>query len=76
MILTGDSALQAYGDEPDLDYMAIFYGVFALFYTLLIVPVFSYGSNLIFVHAARGEKPRFETLIRRFPKKLSSYNTG
>ncbi len=49
-------------------FMAIFYGVFALFYTLLIVPVFSYGADLIFVHAARGEKPRFDTLIEGFRK--------
>jgi len=40
--------------------------VFALAYQLLLVPVFKFGSNLMFVQAARGTRPEFDTLIKGF----------
>ncbi len=46
--------------------LAFILGVIVLAYILLVVPVFRYGSNLIFVHAARDIRPEFETLIRGF----------
>jgi hypothetical protein len=45
---------------------AIILGIFAFIYTLLIVPVFKYGSDLMFVHAARGIRPEFPTLVKGF----------
>jgi len=45
---------------------AIILGIFAFFYSLLIVPVFKYGSDFMFVHAARGIRPEFSTLIKGF----------
>ena len=45
---------------------AAFYGLLGLLYAFLAVPVFRYGSKLIFVQAARQEKPDFETLIKGF----------
>lgn len=46
--------------------LAVIAGIIALGYTLLIVPIFKYGGNLMFVHAARDIKPDFETLIKGF----------
>jgi len=46
--------------------MALVLGLFALAYVLLVVPIFKYGSSLIFVHAARDIRPKFETLIQGF----------
>jgi len=46
--------------------LAFILGIFALAYSLLLVPVFRYGGNLIFVHAVRDIRPEFETLIRGF----------
>jgi hypothetical protein len=46
--------------------LAIILGVFALIYTILVVPVFKYGADIMFVHAARGIRPEFETLIKGF----------
>ncbi len=46
--------------------LAFILGIFALAYSLLLVPVFKYGGDLIFVHAARDVRPEFETLIRGF----------
>ena len=45
---------------------AIILGIFAVIYMLLVVPVFKYGSDIMFVHAARGTRPEFETLIKGF----------
>ena len=45
---------------------AAFYGLLALLYAFLIVPVFRYGSRMIFVQAVRQETPDFETLISGF----------
>jgi hypothetical protein len=49
-----------------LSVLALAYGIFALAYSLLVVPVFTYGARLIFVHAARDVRPEFETLIKGF----------
>ncbi len=46
--------------------LAIILGIFALIYMLLVVPVFKYGADIMFVHAARGIRPEFETLIKGF----------
>jgi uncharacterized membrane protein len=46
--------------------MAIVLGIIALAYSLLILPVFKYGSHMIFVQAARKIKPDFNYLIVGF----------
>ncbi len=46
--------------------MAFILGIIAFAYMLLVVPVFKFGKDLIFVHAARNIRPEFETLIRGF----------
>ena len=46
--------------------MAFIFGIFALAYMLLIVPVFKFGGDLMFVHAARDSRPDFESLIHGF----------
>jgi hypothetical protein len=48
---------------------AIIIGLVALAYTLLIVPVFDFGANLMFVQAVRDIRPEFETLIKGFKEK-------
>jgi hypothetical protein len=49
-----------------LGIFAAFFGLLAMLYAFLIVPVFEYGSNMIFVQAVRKEKPDFEYLIKGF----------
>jgi hypothetical protein len=49
-----------------LGMLAVILGIFALAYSLLIVPIFKYGSDLIFVQAARDDRPQFETLVKGF----------
>jgi hypothetical protein len=46
--------------------LAAFYGLLALLYAFLVLPVFRYGSKMMFVQAVRQEKVDFETLIRGF----------
>jgi hypothetical protein len=46
--------------------LALIIGIFALAYSLLLVPIFEYGGDLMFVHAVRDIKPEFETLIKGF----------
>jgi len=46
-------------------FFAIF-GLFALAYTFLIIPIFDFGSDLIFVHAARKMKVDFRHLVSGF----------
>ncbi|MBN2611913.1 MAG: hypothetical protein JXB00_10190 [Bacteroidales bacterium] len=46
--------------------LAIVLGIFMLAYTLLVVPVFKYGADMMFVHAVRGTRPQFETLVSGF----------
>ncbi len=44
-------------------------GIFALLalaYSFLVIPVFQYGSNILFVHAARKQKPDFNKLVEGF----------
>jgi len=45
---------------------AIILGIFAFIYSLLVVPVFKFGSDFMFVHAARGIRPDFSTLVKGF----------
>jgi hypothetical protein len=45
---------------------AAFYGILALLYSFLALPVLRYGSNMMFVKAVRQEKPDFELLIKGF----------
>jgi hypothetical protein len=49
-----------------LGVFAILLGLFALVYTLLVVPVFKYGADIMYVHAARGIRPEFPTLVKGF----------
>ncbi|MFO7657049.1 MAG: hypothetical protein R6W78_08275 [Bacteroidales bacterium] len=46
--------------------LAIILGIFALAYVLLVVPVFKYGADMMFIHAVRGIRPQFETLVSGF----------
>jgi len=47
---------------------AAFMGLIALLYSFLLVPVFKYGSKMMFVQAARGVTPEFDMLINGFRK--------
>jgi uncharacterized membrane protein len=49
-----------------LGILAVIFGIIVLAYSLLVVPVFKFGSDLMFVQAARNQRPDFETLIRGF----------
>lgn len=49
-----------------LGILAVIVGIVVLAYSLLVVPVFKFGSALMFVHAARNKRPDFETLIVGF----------
>lgn len=49
-----------------LGILAAFLGLIALLYSFLVVPVFKYGGNMIFVQAVRKIKPDFELLIKGF----------
>ncbi len=42
------------------------FGIFALVYSTLVVPVFSYGSSIIFVHTVRKQKVDFNWLVKGF----------
>jgi len=46
--------------------LAALIGILALAYQLLIVPVFIFGSRLMFIQAVRGLRPDFDTLIKGF----------
>lgn len=46
-------------------FFAVF-GLFALAYSFLVIPVFDFGSDLIFVHAARKKKIDFKYLVSGF----------
>lgn len=52
--------------------LAIFYGLFAMLYALLVAPVFQYGANLMFLQSVRRIKPDFETLIKGFSENYLS----
>jgi uncharacterized membrane protein len=49
-----------------LGVLAAFFGLLALLYFFLVVPVFNYGGKMIFVQSVRKIKPDFELLIRGF----------
>lgn len=49
-----------------LGMLAGFFGLLALLYSFLVIPVIEYGSNLIFVKAVRKIKPDFELLLKGF----------
>jgi hypothetical protein len=49
-----------------LGIFAVFFGLLALLYNFLVVPVFEYGSKMIFVQAVRKIKPDFEMLLKGF----------
>ena len=46
--------------------LAIFFGLFAMLYGLLVAPVFQFGADLMFLHSVRKIKPEFELLIQGF----------
>jgi uncharacterized membrane protein len=46
--------------------LIIVLGLFALAYSLLLVPIFDYGSSMMFVQAARKQRPDFATLVSGF----------
>ena len=45
---------------------AAFYGLLGLLYAFLVVPVFRYGSRMIYIQSVRQQKPEFEKLISGF----------
>lgn len=47
-------------------FLMVFFGIFALAYSFLVVPVFDFGSDLIFIHAARKQKIDFKHLVSGF----------
>ncbi len=49
-----------------LGVIALFLGIFALAYILLIVPIFKFGANFMYVQATRGIRPEFDILIKGF----------
>jgi hypothetical protein len=56
---------------PDIGLIAlgmftVVLALFALAYTLLIVPVFKYGGKMMFLQAVRDTRPDFNTLVRGF----------
>jgi hypothetical protein len=46
--------------------VAIFLALLGFAYGILVKPIFEYGSNMIFVQAARGIKPDFNKLVSGF----------
>lgn len=49
-----------------LGLLAGFFGLLAFLYSFLVIPVFEYGSKMIFVQAVRKIKPDFELLLKGF----------
>jgi uncharacterized membrane protein len=52
--------------------LAIFYGLFAMLYALLVAPVFQFGADFMFLQSVRRIKPDFETLIKGFTENYLS----
>jgi uncharacterized membrane protein len=46
--------------------LSAFFGLLALLYAFLFMPVIRYGSRMMFLQAVRQEKPEFERLFRGF----------
>jgi len=42
------------------------FAIFALFYSFLIIPIFQYGGDILFVHAVRKQEIDFRWLIKGF----------
>jgi len=56
---------------PDIGMIAlgmftIVFGLFALAYAFLIIPVFRYGAKMMFLQAVRDERPDFNMLVQGF----------
>jgi uncharacterized membrane protein len=49
-----------------LGIVAVFFGLIAFLYALLVAPVFTYGGDILFVRSVRRIKPDFEYLIKGF----------
>ena len=49
-----------------LGIVAVFFGLIAFLYALLVAPVFIYGGDILFVRSVRKIKPDFEYLIKGF----------
>ncbi len=49
-----------------LGIVAVFFGLIAFLYAVLVAPVFTYGGDILFVHSVRRIKPDFEYLIKGF----------
>lgn len=49
-----------------LGMFAVFFGLIALLYALLVLPVLEFGADMIFVQAVRKIKPDFELLVKGF----------
>ena len=54
------------GNFAVLGFLAVILGIFAIAYAFLVIPIFNYGADLMFLHAVRGIRPQFETLISGF----------
>lgn len=63
-IETGINHLDLFG--AGLAAIGVLLFLFGLVYALLLLPVFTYGSKLMFVKATRGIRPDFECLIQGF----------
>ena len=55
-----------------LGVLAIFFGLIAMLYGLLVAPVFKFGADLMFLHSVRTIKPEFEMLIQGFKENYLS----
>lgn len=42
------------------------FALFALFYSFLVIPVFQYGGDILFVHAVRKQEVDFSVLVKGF----------
>jgi hypothetical protein len=49
-----------------LGMFTVIFGLFALAYAFLIIPVFKYGGKMMFVQAVRDIRPDFNTLVKGF----------
>jgi len=49
-----------------LNLFVAFFGLFALAYAFLVIPVFDFGADLIFIHAVRKQKIDFKHLVSGF----------
>ncbi len=49
-----------------LGVFAVFVGILALAYSILVLPVFKFGARMMFVNAARDIRPEFDTLVVGF----------